>query len=485
MTMLLQRICFPTAKSGIMCDCKLGNSLERSNETLKSKQIDFSGGQVRHNIIAAASPMLVAQVLNLLYNIIDRIYIGKIPGEGTVALAGLGLCFPIITMIAAFSNLFGIGGAPLCSIAMGRRDTGEAKKIICNAYFMLLAAGIFLTIFGIAFHKPLLYLFGASTETYPYAAGYMVIYLMGTVFVMTSLGLNPYINSQGFARMGMLTVLLGAVSNIILDPIFIFAFHLGVKGAAIATVISQFLSAVWVLQFLTKKAELKLSFRGFHPDLACIRKISFLGTASFMMSFTDSVVQVACNAMLQTFGGDIYIGVMTVINSIRQIVQAPIGALTDGATPVISYNYGAKKYDKVREAVKFMTQSGFVYTLAFWGLLFLFPKFFIHIFTRETALVNATVPSMHIYFFGFVMMAFQFAGQATFKSLNRAGYAVFFSILRKAVIVAPLTLLLPHIAGLGVKGVFLAEPISNLAGGLACYITMRCTVMKELLHSAE
>lgn len=447
---------------------------------MKSKQIDFSGGQVRHNIIAAASPMLVAQILNLLYNIIDRIYIGRIPGEGTIALAGLGLCFPIITMVAAFSNLFGIGGAPLCSIAMGRKDDEDAKKIMANAYFMLLSAGILLTIFGISFHKPLLYLFGASDETYPYAAGYIIIYLLGTVFVMTSLGLNPYINSQGFVRTGMLTVLLGAVSNIVLDPIFIFALHLGVKGAAIATVISQFLSAAWVLLFLTRRAALKLNFKGFRPDFPCIRKISFLGTASFMMSFTDSLVQVAANAMLQTFGGDIYIGVMTVINSIRQIAQTPVGALSDGATPVISYNYGAKKYVKVKEAISFMTQCGFLYTLAVWGLLFFFPQFFIQIFTQESDLVNAAVPSMHIYFFGFVMMAFQFAGQATFKSLNRAGYAVFFSILRKAIIVAPLTFLLPHVAGLGVNGVFLAEPISNLVGGLACYITMRCTVMKEL-----
>ena len=447
---------------------------------LKAKQIDFSGGQVRQNIVAAASPMLTAQILNLLYNIIDRIYIGKIPGEGTVAFAGLGLCFPIITIIAAFSNPFGIGGAPLCSIAMGRKDTAEAKKIMINAYFMLLGTGILLTILGITFQRPLLYLFGASGETYPYAAGYMTIYLLGTVFVMTSLGLNPYINSQGFAKIGMLTVLLGAVSNIALDPVFIFVFRLGVKGAAIATVLSQFLSAAWVLRFLTKKAELKLDFRGFRADFACIRKISFLGTASFMMSFTDSLVQVACNAMLQSFGGDIYIGVMTVINSIRQIAQTPVGALTDGAAPVISYNYGAKKYDKVREAVKFMTRSGFFYTMIVWGLLFLSPQFFIHIFTQETDLVKAAIPSMHIYFFGFVMMAFQFAGQATFKSLNRAGYAVFFSILRKAIIVAPLTFLLPHIAGLGVKGVFLAEPISNLVGGLACYITMRLTVMKEL-----
>ena len=247
---------------------------------MHTNQVDFSGENIRHSILSVAAPMLTAQVLNLLYNIIDRIYIGKIPGEGTIALAGLGLCFPIITMVTAFANLFGLGGAPLCSIARGQNDLPLARKIMTNAYFMLLTCGVLLTALGIIFHRPLLYLFGASASTYPYASGYMVIYLLGTIFVMTSLGLNPYINSQGFAKIGMLTVLLGAVSNIILDPIFIFVFHLGVKGAAIATVISQLLSAVWVLGFLRgEKAELRLHFSGFRPDFKCIGQIAALGTA--------------------------------------------------------------------------------------------------------------------------------------------------------------------------------------------------------------
>lgn len=445
------------------------------------QQVDFSTGSVRQNILAVAAPMLVAQVLNLLYNIVDRIYIGKIPGEGTLALAGLGLCFPVVTLVTAFANLFGVGGSPLCSIARGQKDEAGARRIMANAYFMLLVCGAALTVVGILFHKPVLYLFGASDATYPYASAYMTIYLLGTVFVMTSLGLNPYINSQGFARIGMLTVLLGAAANILLDPILIFGLGMGVRGAAVATVFSQFLSAVWVLRFLTgPKAELRLELRGFRPDWGCIGRIIALGTSSFVMSFTDSLVQVACNATLMSFGGDLYVSVMTVINSVRQIAQTPVMALTDGASPVISYNYGAGNVPRVRGAIRFMTQLGFGYTLLIWGLISLFPAFFIQIFNHEEALLAAAVPSLHIYFFGFVMMAFQFSGQSVFKSLNKPKRAIFFSLLRKAIIVVPLTLILPHIAGLGVNGVFLAEPISNVIGGLACYITMRLTVMPEL-----
>lgn len=448
---------------------------------MSSQQVDFGGANVRRNILSVAAPMLAAQILNLLYNIIDRIYIGKLPGEGIAALAGLGLCFPVITMVTAFANLFGQGGAPLCSIARGKQDTSGAQKIMNNAYFMLILTGICITVLGIAFHKPILYLFGASDATYPYAAGYMVIYLLGTIFVMTSLGLNPYINSQGFARIGMKTVILGAVSNIILDPVFIFALHLGVKGAAIATTISQFFSAVWVLKFLTgKDAELTLDFQGFHPDFACIREITALGISTFVMSFTNGLVQIACNSMLQTFGGDIYISVMTVINSVREIAQTPVMAISDGSSPIISYNYGANQIRLMKKAIRFLTLTCFGYTLAIWGLISVFPEFFIRIFNHDPALIQKTVPSMHIYFFGFFMMAFQFTGQSVFKALNKAKQAVFFSILRKAVIVAPLTFILPHLGGLGVTGVFLAEPISNFIGGLACYITMRRTVLSKL-----
>ena len=279
----------------------------------------------------------------------------------------------------------------------------------------------------------------------------------------------------------MLTVALGAAANIVLDPIFIFALHLGVRGAAIATVLSQFLSAAWVVKFLTgKKAELKLDFRGFCPDWHCIQHITVLGIASFVMSFTDMLVQVACNSMLRGFGGDLYISVMTVLNSVRQIAQTPVLAIADGASTAISYNYGAGLYKRTRDAIRFMTQIAIGYTMLVWMLVSLFPALFIRIFNQDAELVAAAVPALHIYFFGFVMMAFQYSGQSTFRALGRAKYAVFFSLLRKAFIVVPLTLLLPYCWNLGVSGVFAAEPVSNCIGGLACYLTMRHVVMPEL-----
>ena len=448
---------------------------------MASGQVDFEHGDVKRNVLAVAAPMLVAQFVNLLYNIIDRIYIGKIPGEGTIALAGLGLCFPVITMVTAFANLYGLGGAPLCSIARGQKDMEGAKKVMNNAFVMLVITGIALTVFGIVFHKPILYLFGASDATYPYAASYMVIYLLGTVFVMISLGMNPYINSQGFAKIGMKTVAVGAVSNLILDPIFIFVFGLGVRGAAIATVISQMFSAVWVLKFLTgKKAELTIGLKGFKLDGKCIGDIMKLGSSTFVMSFTNGLVQIVCNSMLSTHGGDIYISAMTVINSVREIAETPVVAVTNGSSPVISYNYGAGKYDLMKTAVKFMTRMCVVYSLIIWGAISLFPEIFIRIFNQEAELLEVAVPSLHIYFFGFFMMAFQHSGQCVFKALNKAKHAVFFSIFRKAIIVVPLAILLPKIPLLGVAGVFMAEPISNFIGGLACYTTMQRTIMKKI-----
>lgn len=447
---------------------------------MASKQVDFSGENVRQNVLAVAAPMLVAQIVNLLYNIVDRIYIGKIPGEGTLALAGIGLCFPVITMVTAFSNLFGLGGAPLFAIARGKKEPEEARKILNNAYFMLILTGICITVLGILLHKPLLFLFGASETTYPYASAYMVIYLIGTIFVMTALGLNPYINSQGFARTGMFTVTIGAIANIILDPIFIFGLHMGVRGAAIATIISQCISALWVLRFLTgKEAELTLNFKGFKPEGKTIADIAKLGISSFVMQFTNGLVQIACNAQLNLYGGDIYVSTMTVINSIHEIAQTPILSISDGSSPIISYNYGAKRHDLMQKAITFMTQMTFGYALFIWGAIAFLPTLFIRIFNQDPALLSAAVPSLRIYFFGFVMMAFQYTGQCVFKATNHAKHAVFFSILRKAVIVVPLTLILPAI-GLGVNGVFMAEPISNLIGGLACYFTMRHVVLKKL-----
>lgn len=451
-----------------------------------STENDFSKGSVRSNIIRLAGPMTLAQLINLLYNIIDRMYIGHLPENATLALTGLGLTFPILMMVTAFSNLFGMGGAPLFSIARGKQDEKRASDIMGTTFTMLISSGLLLTVTGLLIKKPLLFLFGASSQTFPFADAYLSIYLLGSTFVMFSLGMNNFINAQGFARKGMLTVLIGAVLNILLDPLFIFVFHMGVRGAALATVISQFFSALWVFRFLTgREAIIRLSRDSLQVHLPLLKEIMALGTSGFVMSFTNSAVQIICNATLQSYGGDIYVGVMTVINSIREVVSMPVQGITNASQPVLGFNYGAKAYDRVKSGIKFMSVTCITYTTAIWILLLIFPRPFIHIFNSNTQLLELGVPSMTIYFFGFFMMSLQFSGQSTFVALGRSKNAVFFSLFRKVIIVIPLTLLLPLIPGLGVNGVFLAEPISNFIGGTACFVTMLRTVWPLLGGKAQ
>ena len=447
---------------------------------------DFSRGSIARNILNLAIPMTLAQLINVMYSIVDRIYIGHIPHASIEALTGVGLCLPIITIITAFANLFGMGGAPLCSIARGGHEEERAEKVMGNSFTLLLLSGAALMLACLIFLKPLLYLFGADAASYPYAQEYITIYLWGTLFVMTSLGMNNFINAQGFGKMGMLTVLLGAVLNIILDPVFIFTLGMGVRGAAVATVLSQGASAFWVLRFLTgKKALLKLSRKGMKLEWPLVKQITLLGTSGFVMSVTNGLVQIACNAVLARKGGSLYVSIMTVINSVREIITMPITGLTSGAQPVIGYNYGAGCYCRVKSAIKFMSVGCIVFSLAVWAVLFFEPGFFIHLFSQENELIREGVPAMRIYFCGIFMMALQFAGQSTFVALNRPKQAVFFSLFRKVIIVIPLTLMLPMISGLGIHGVFLAEPISNVIGGTASFVTMLITVWPELKKSTK
>lgn len=452
---------------------------------MKAHQTDFSRGSVYRNIMEVAAPMILAQLLNLLYNIVDRIYIGRIPEVGTTALTGVGICFPIISLVSAFTYLYGNGGAPLCAMERGRGNEEEAEKLMGNSFFLLLVTGVVLLILGELFYRPVLYLFGASDATFVYAREYIRLYLLGTVFVMVSVGMNPFINSQGFGNMGMFSVLIGAALNILLDPLFIFGFQMGVKGAALATILSQLCSAVWVMWFLTsKKAVLKLKISCMRLEAARVKRILGLGVSGFIMSFTNSLVQVVCNATLQTYGGDIYVGVMTVLNSVREICTLPVQGFTNGASPVMSFNYGEKAFERVKKAIWFVTAVCVSYTVLIWGALRLAPAFFIRIFNDSPELLEKAVPSLHIYFFGFCFMALQFTGQSVFVALGKSKRATFFSLLRKAFIVAPLTVFLPRVANLGVDGVFWAEPISNLIGGCACFITMLCTILPELRKGA-
>lgn len=442
---------------------------------------DFSKGSVFSNIIKLAVPMTMAQLINVLYNIVDRIFIGRIPEHATLSLTGLGVCFPLITIVIAFANLVGMGGAPLFSIERGKGNEKEAEMILGNSFAMLLGLGILLTVLGFLLKTPLLWLLGASKDTLPYADAYISIYLLGSIFVMISLGLNSFINAQGFAKIGMATVAIGAVLNVILDPVFIFVFHMGVKGAALATVLSQFAAAVWTFRFLTgPKTIIQLKLSSMKCSFSRIKSISALGTAGFTMSITNSLVQMVNNASLQTWGGDIYVGIITVINSVREVVQMPVSGISNSSQPIMSFNYGAGEYGRVKTTIKYMSAMLIIYTLAAWAFITAFPEFCIRIFNQDPELIKAGVPAMHIYFFGFFMMALQFAGQSVFQSLGYAKNAIFFSVFRKVIIVIPLILILPGIGGLGVHGVFLAEPISNFIGGAACFITMLLTVYRKM-----
>ena len=447
---------------------------------LNNQKVDFSKGPVWKCIIAQAVPLTIAQLVQLLYNVVDRIYIGHLGDGNSIALTGVGLTFPVVTLIMAFTALFGNGGVPLFSMARGAGDEEEAGKILGNSYGLLLISSVLLTIVGYAFCKPILFAFGASEESFVYAKQYLDIYLIGTIFSMSTTGLNGYINAQGFPKIGMFSVIIGAVANIILDPIFILGLDMGVSGAALATIISQAISAMWVLNFLFgKKAIVPLKLNNIRINKGRTLEIFKLGTSNFIMHGTNCLVQVACNSTLQTYGGDLYVGIMTVVNSVREIFILPINGIVSGSQPVISFNYGAKEYKRVKSGIRFNTLIGSVYTMGAWVLILLAPKFWFGIFSDDFTMMNAGIEMMKIYFFGFVFMALQFAGQSTFQALGDAKHAIFFSLLRKAIIVVPLALILPKV-GFGVKGVFLAEPISNVIGGIACYATMRLTVYKKI-----
>ncbi|MBP3325792.1 MAG: MATE family efflux transporter [Coprococcus sp.] len=443
-------------------------------------QNDFTKGPVWKCIITQAIPLTIAQLVQLLYNVVDRIYLGHMDDGSSLTLTGIGLTFPIITLIMAFTALFGMGGVPLFSIARGGEDEEKAERILGNSFVLLVISAVVLTIVCYMFCRPILFLFGASEASYVFAAEYLRIYLIGTIFSMLTTGLNGYISAQGFPKIGMLTTVLGAVTNIILDPIFIFGLNMGVKGAALATVIGQAISAMWVLRFLIgKRALIRLRRKSLHLDRGIIKNIFRLGTSNFIMQGTNCIVQVACNSTLQSYGGDVYVGIMTVLNSIREIFSLPVNGIINGAQPVLSFNYGAKRNDRVKAGIRFSTLIGIVYTMIAWLVVVVFPRFWFGIFSSDVKLTDAGINALRIYFFGFVFMSFQFAGQSTFQALGDAKHAIFFSLLRKAIIVVPLTLILPVI-GFGVNGVFLAEPISNAIGGLACYITMRIAVYRKL-----
>ena len=447
---------------------------------MSTKTNDFSKGPVWKCIITQAVPLTIAQLVQLLYNVVDRIYLGHLGDGDSLALTGVGLTFPIVTLVMAFSGLFGMGGVPLFSMERGAGEEEKASRILGNSFALILGSSFLLIAIGYLFSRPILFAFGASEASYVYASQYLRIYLLGTTVSMITTGMNGYINAQGFPKVGMISIIVGAATNIILDPIFIFGLDMGVRGAALATIISQTISAMWVLHFLFgKKVLIPIQFCHIRIRKDITKEIFKLGTSNFIMAGTNCLVQIVCNSTLQSYGGDIYVGIMTVTNSVREIFNLPISGIISGSQPVISFNYGAKAYERVKSGIRFNTFVGAAYTMCAWLLVVLFPKFWFGMFSDDIQMMNVGTDMFKLYFFGFVFMAFQFAGQSTFQALGDAKHAIFFSLLRKAIIVVPLTIILPAV-GFGVTGVFLAEPISNVIGGLASYITMRITVYKRL-----
>lgn len=410
-----------------------------------------------------AVPTVFAQIVNLLYNMIDRMFVGRIPETGSLALAGLGVAFPVILLIAAFASLVGMGGAPVAAIYMGQKEDDKAERVLGSSIVFLVILSIILSVVFYMTKRPLLLLFGASENTIAYADSYLGIYLAGTISVQMSLGLNQFISAQGFARTSMITVLIGAVLNIILDPIFIYGMNMGVKGAALATVASQTVSAAWVVLFLfSKKSLLKVRREYLKVDFKVMAPVLALGLAPFIMQSTECLVQLTFNTGMQKYGNDFYVGAMTILFSVTQMLFLPMQGLAQGATPIISYNYGAENQKRVKDAFKLMFVAAMVFSLVGTGLVMIFPKTFVSLFTSDEQVIAVGSYGLRIYSAGFLIMGAQCACQQTFLALGQAKISMFLALLRKVILLIPLALILPLINGWGTDGLFYSEPIADV-----------------------
>lgn len=418
-----------------------------------------------------AIPTVLAQLVNLLYNIVDRMYVGRIPGSGSLALAGLGVTFPITILISAFSCLVGMGGASRMSLAMGNQDTERAKKILNNSMAMLLVFSIVLsTVFSVT-KRPILLAFGASENTLPYADAYLTIYLLGTIFVQIAFGMNQFITNQGFTKISMATVCIGAVINIILDPIFIFVFHMGVQGAALATILSQCVSALWVLKFLSgKKPAITLQLRYMKFEKEILLSIFSLGISPFVMQATECLIQLTFNNGMLRYGNDLYVALMSILFSLMQVIWLPMQGFSQGAQPIIGYNYGAENIVRVKKTFQLLWCINLTFSFTVILLLELFPAFFLGLFTNDAEIIQMGIPAVRVFMFSMAIMGTQSACQQTFLALGEAKISMFLALLRKVILLFPLALILPHVGGLGVWGLFLAEPISDFLA--ACTTTI-------------
>ena len=429
-----------------------------------------------------AIPAVVAQIINLLYNIVDRIYIGHIPGVGAAALTGVGLFTPILMLINAFAMLAGSGGAPRAAISMGKKDNATAEKILGNCFSLLILMAVALTVIFFAFAPQLLTIFGASDKTLPYGVSYARIYILGSIFVLIVMGMNPFITTQGFAKISMKTVLIGAICNIILDPLFIFAFHMGVKGAAVATILSQAVSAVWVFSFLNgKQTKLRIRKEYLKVQPQIILPVMGLGLASFVMNITESLINIAFNASLSKYGGDVAVGAMTILASIMQLQFMPVQGLGQGAQPLISYNYGAAKVDRVKKTIRILIVVSLIYTMAFWLFVECFPGVFVQLFNSSSPeLYEMTTWAARIYMGMTGIFGIQMAIQQTFMSLGQAKLSLFIACLRKIILLLPLIYLMPMFIENKVFAVFLAEPVSDFISVAVASTLFLCNIKKIL-----
>ncbi|NBJ88090.1 MATE family efflux transporter [Acutalibacter sp. 1XD8-36] len=428
-----------------------------------------------------AVPAITAQLVNMLYNIVDRIYIGHIPEIGSNALTGVGICFPIIILIMAFSSLVAMGGAPQAAIAMGQQNNEKAERILGNCFTSLLIVAVALTAVFLIFGEPILWAFGASENTIGYANDYLQIYIIGTVFVQIALGMNMFITTQGFAKTSMLTVVIGAALNIILDPVFIFMFNMGVQGAALATIISQGVSAAWVIRFLTgKRTNLHIKKHCMRISPQIMLPVLALGVSPFIMQSTESLLSVVLNTSLLKYGGDIAVGAYTVLGSVIQIVNLPMQGLFQGAQPITSYNYGAQKFDRVKKSVRLLTITAVTYGTVFWLALMLVPQVFVGMFTSDAALTETTVWAMRIFLAGVFAFGFQGSFQNSFLALGQAKVSLLMALLRKIVLLIPLIFIMPVFFENKLFGVFIAEPIADILAAIVTTIAFITWARKNL-----
>ena len=413
-------------------------------------------------LLSLALPSILAQLATLIYNMVDRIYIGRLP-DGSLAIAGIGLCTAIITIINAFTNLFGRGGAPLASIKLGEEKKEVAEKILGNCFLSLIVSSLIMMMMLFIFGSQILMLFGASENTLPYAMDYLRIYTVGTIFAQLSVGLNYFINTQGFAKYGMLTLLIGGILNIILDPIFIFAFHMGVAGAALATILSQLVSCLWVLKFLFgNKTLIKIRKKYMKFDVDIMKKVLGLGFSPFFMTSTEGILQVSFNRQLLFFGGDLAVSSMTIMLSMSQMLFLPMEGIAQGSQPIISYNFGAKNYYRVKQTISLALKSALTYSFIGVMLMEIFPQFFVGLFAKDPELIQLGSSMLRIYIFGFIIMGANSTYQQTYSSLGFGKKSFLFAFYRKIILLIPLIYILPLFIPNGVFAVILAEPISDL-----------------------